>query len=379
MKENAAALRVAILSDVSVGYGTPQILRMAESFAKVFDADVHIFEPDQSERPPIDISTLVATPRVSLTRIYTSAHPYRMEGRIEYCKHVASLLQSQNMNIVIFSTMYGVIIQSYIDLSGVYKIFYGLEDADEHYSYLFPLVRRCDMRIFPEENRRRIYSNRLDITDDDRPTLLFYNSNNHDSALPPNQRNNRLFYGGSFDRDKNFASYFFDSKISQMPIDVYGSVTGFDDNASVAKSMAIDNNGLTYCGYRQSDDAFFQLLSRYLYSIVVWNPFREDYFYACPNKFFDAIACGVPPICAPHPQCVELIRKWNFGILMDDWSFESFSNALTRALKAAGSDYYRELVYNCRRAMDEELSWDRQFEKLVPFVKKHFADKGRSL
>ena len=45
--------------------------------------------------------------------------------------------------------------------------------------------------------------------------------------------------------------------------------------------------------------------------------------YAAPNKFFDAIACGTPPICAPHPQCVEVIRKWRCGLLVDDWSSEA--------------------------------------------------------
>lgn len=379
MKPNAAPLRVVILSDVSVGYGTPQILRMAESFAKVFDAEVHIFEPDQPERPPIDIRAIVPTPRVSLKRIYTSAHPYQMEARVEFCRRVADLLSGQQLDIIILSTMYSIAVLDYIDLSNTCKIFYGLEDANEHYSYLFSLVRRCDIRIFPEENRRRLYSQRFRILDDGKPLLLLYNSNNHDAWTPADARVQRLFYGGNFHKTMNFGSYFMEPSISKLPIDIYGIVSGFDNNTETVTALQKDPKVLSYCGYRQSDGALFQLLSRYLYSIVIWNPFREDYFYACPNKFFDAIACGVPPICAPHPQCVELIRKWNCGILMDDWSFESFSNALTRALKAAGSDYYRELVYNCRRAMDEELSWDRQFAKLVPFVKKHFADKGRSL
>lgn len=379
MKPNVAPLRVAILSDVSVGYGTPQILRMAESFAKVFGADVLIFEPDQPERPPVDIRAIVPTPRVSLKRIYTSAHPYQMDSRIEFCKRIGVLLKGQKLDIIIFSTMYSIAVLDYIDLSNTYKIFYGLEDANEHYSYLFSLVRLCDIHIFPEENRRRLYSQRFRISDDGKPLLLLYNSNNHNAWTPPEIRVNRLFYGGNFHERTNFGSYFLEPSISKLPIDLYGIVSGFDNNKETIEAIQKDRASLFYCGYRQSDTAFFQLLSRYLYSIVIWNPYREDYLYACPNKFFDAIACGVPPICAPHPQCVELIRRWNCGILMDDWSFESFSTTLTRALKAAGSDYYHEMVYNCRRAMDEELSWDRQFEKLVPFVKKHFANKGLSL
>ena len=44
-----------------------------------------------------------------------------------------------------------------------------------------------------------------------------------------------------------------------------------------------------------------------------------------------------------------------------------------RALKAAKSDYYRELAANCRRAMEEELSWSRQFDRLVPLVERRLA------
>lgn len=369
-------LKVAVLSDVSIGYGSPQVLRIAESFAGVFGAKVHIFEPDEPERPPVRIGEHTAQDNIEVSRVYTAAHPYRMEGRIEYCTQVADFLRAPEPDVLIFPTMYGIQVLDRIDMRDKLKIFYCLEDVDPYYDYLFPLVRQCDIRLFPEENRRRIYSERLGLVGDGRTNALLYNANNRREWTAPEQRLPRLFYGGGFDRHANLATHFLDPDTIRLPVDVYGIIRGFEGESEVARRMNGEKGGLTYRGYRQSDDSFFQLLSRHLYSIVIWNPDREDRLYACPNKLFDAIACGVPPIAAPHPQCVEVIDKWNCGILMEDWSFESFKTALTRALKAAGSDYYRELSFNCRRATEEELSWDRQFGKLVPVIRKLLAQKG---
>ena len=373
---SSPCLRMVLISDVSLGYGTPQLLRMAESFAAVFGAQVHILEPDESDRPPVDIRDHVSAPGVYLERIYTPGHPYWMQGRVEFCARAAERIRTLDPQVILFSTMYAIQVLDRLDAGGMLKIFYGLEDADVHYSYLFSLVRRCDVFIFPEENRRRLYSERLGIAGSGKRNLVVYNSNNRAEWTDPDERLRRIFYGGSFDRHNNFADYFLKSSVIGMPIDIYGVIKGFKNDAAVAGQLSGLNGGVSYCGYRQSDASFFELLSRYLYSIVIWNPYREDYLYACPNKLFDAIACGVPPIAAPHPQCVEILQKWNCGILMDDWSFESFRRALVSAFNAAGSDYYRELAANCRRARDEELSWDRQFGKLIPAVERFLAERG---
>ena len=365
--------RMALISDVSLGYGTPQLLRMADSFATIFGAEVHIFEPDEPERRPVDVRQHTRAPSIHITRIYTTAHPHWRQGRIEYCAQVAERVRALAPDILLFATMYGIAILDHLDTSRMLKIFYCLEDVDPHYEYLFPLVRRCDIMIFPEDNRARLYLERLGSPARDPDVLLIYNTSDRSEWTEPADRIDRVFYGGTFHRTVTFADYFLHRDLAALPVDIYGIIRGFEDSSAVINRLDGHDGGPKFCGYQQSDDAFFQLLSRYLYSIVIWNPDREDRLYAAPNKFFDAIACGVPPIAAPHPQCVELIRKWKCGILMDDWSFGSFRDALERARRAAKSDYYRELAANCRRAMQEELSWDRQFDRLTPLVERRLA------
>ena len=77
------APRIVIISEVSVGYGTPQVIRVADSLARALGADVTIFEPDQPERPPVDLARHAQSANVTVRRIYTSSHPYSTAGRIE--------------------------------------------------------------------------------------------------------------------------------------------------------------------------------------------------------------------------------------------------------------------------------------------------------
>jgi hypothetical protein len=79
--------------------------------------------------------------------------------------------------------------------------------------------------------------------------------------------------------------------------------------------------------------------------------------YACSNKFFEAIAEGVPPISSPNPQRALIINKYKCGIKMGDLSFESFYKMSKEAFELYGSDKYYQMVENCKKAVQEELNW----------------------
>ena len=49
---------------------------------------------------------------------------------------------------------------------------------------------------------------------------------------------------------------------------------------------------------------------------------------------------------------------------MRDWSFESYREAVNRALSLVGTPEYTRLVRNCRRAVRAELNWPAQFAKV---------------
>jgi hypothetical protein len=107
----------------------------------------------------------------------------------------------------------------------------------------------------------------------------------------------------------------------------------------------------------------------YAFSIVMWNPNISDgHHFVSPNRLFSSIQAGVPPVVAPHPQCRMIVDRYDCGVVMRDWSFESFHLALKKCMKIYGTSRYADLVANCRRAADAELNWDKQFEKIRRFL-----------
>jgi glycosyltransferase involved in cell wall biosynthesis len=106
----------------------------------------------------------------------------------------------------------------------------------------------------------------------------------------------------------------------------------------------------------------------YIYSIVAWNPTNENQRFAAPNKFFESIAAGVPPIAAPHPQCEEVLSRYRCGLLMPDWGFDAFHDTIQKALRIYETDAWDEMVAQCARAAKADLNWDAQFEKLLPYL-----------
>lgn len=367
-------LKVAIVSDVSVGYGTPQILRTANSFASHFDALVTILEPDQPERPSIDVRNYCQS-GVLIKRLYTTQHPYTSVSRVEFVELAARELLDDKPDIVIVSSSYGMPVVEKADLSDALCIFYCLEHIDQagSISYIIKNTKKYfSVYIFPEENRAEMYSDRLGVQETD-DLLIMYNANNIGEYKAAVERNGRFFLGGSFHKDMTFASYYLEDSINTLPIDIYGIIDGFEHRSNVLDIIKSEQSRLRYKGYHPADERFFSQLSEYQYSLVMWNPSSEPTRFAAPNKMFDAIAYGVPPICAPHPQCVDLIEKYSCGLLLDDWSIEALKSRLTQAAQTFGTDFYSELVRNCKVAMNEELSWDNQFDKLASIVRKKIS------
>jgi glycosyltransferase involved in cell wall biosynthesis len=354
---------IFIISDVSVGYGTPQLLRLAESLVEKYSSHVVVIEPDQSERPPIKVGLIRFSEKISIKRVFTATHPNSLSGTVEYILIASEIISAFQVDLVIFSSERFFPILELIKPSKSINIFYCLEHVQHSKSLNYELFKEIDIFIFPEENRRRIYMERISELKKDYVSLIIFNSNS-EAAITPPEKNGRIFYGGTFHKDLTFGGYYLNDPIKNYPIDIYGIIDGFENYEDVYRQLTADPEKVFYKGYLPSGREYFERLSSYYYSIISWAPNREDRYYACPNKLFDAIACGVPPISAPHPQCVEIIRKYSCGIIMDDWSQSSFQTAINVAARISKSAEYEDLVRNCALAMEDGLSWPRQVAPL---------------
>lgn len=350
------------LSDVSMGWGTPQVLYLTQSLAAHYGVSGLIVEPDQSDKPPQPIKDS----QLAVRRLYTQASPYSWDGRKEYCLQAAAVIDMIKPKILVVSSFYPLPALFHVRHRPQLTIYLAIEHVHDFSPMDGEIVRamadRLDLVIFPEANRARIDGTHCGLLN--KPMAIVYNTAaTSEPAMPASGRNGRIFYGGTVDRNRTYAEYYLAPELKDVPIDLYGPIQG-DGAEALANQFRTANGKVRYHGVIRGGHNLQQVLRAYSYSIVCWAPNSEGTLFAAPNKLFDAIACGVPPIAAPHPQCEALLRRYKCGILMDGWSLPSFVNAMRQALALADMPRYNEMVENCRKAFAYDLNWGTQFDKM---------------
>jgi glycosyltransferase involved in cell wall biosynthesis len=359
------------VSDVSIGYGSRQIPAFMQSLVDYYKkAEGIIIEPDQPEKPPQHDQV----PELKVKRIKTSFNFSVPLGRIEYNMQAAREVNRLRPDILIIFCTYSLPVLFKLAYKPELIIYYSIESIDA-YGPSDIKMNRCaapffDLIIFPEENRATKDSARcgfLKIT-----TVILYNCADTFSAgksiVPPQERNGRILYGGTVEKGLTYAEYFLRKEMQSVPVDIFGIITGSEKEETEQEFSKL-RGSVQYYGYMGNKE-IVDLRRFYSFSIVAWAPTNENQLYAAPNKFFESIAAAVPPIAAPHPQCKMIINRYKCGILMEDWNFDAFYAAIQQALKIYGTDHYNTMVANCRKAFAQELHWEKQFEKVRPFLRE---------
>jgi glycosyltransferase involved in cell wall biosynthesis len=359
-------VKILAVSDVSVGYGSRQIPAIVDSLGDHYGAEKYIIEPDQIEKAP----NHDAFPNITIHRIITNIHPHSPGGRIEYIIKASKLIDKIKPNILIISTTFTLPVVFKIHYRPQKTIYYCLESIS-HYVGDIEINRHIDelvdLIIFPEENRAQIH---LETTNTKLPFCIVYNCTNDNSfahIVSPEQRNGKIIYNGGIHKATAY-NFFLNKKIQDYKIDIYGLVeapTEADRNAIESSFLSLTGN-VKYRGYIPFKELEV-LRKRYQFSIVLWLPLDENTMFACPNKFFESIYSGIPPIIAPFPQGKVICERYNCGIVMEDFSFNSFYMALKYAT-SLDNDEYGQLVENCAKAVSNEFNWPNQMQKVVKLL-----------
>lgn len=360
---------IAGVSDVSVGYGSPQVIAFMQSLAQHYGGETILFEPDQLERRVhLDLPS-----EMPAERIATVYHPHHHRaGRIEYILQIARRLDELCPKVLVIFCTYSLPVLFKLRFRPSFVVYYSVESIASYGPFDLEVNRQLsglvDLLIFPEENRAMGDTARCQFQGI--PKIILYNCTNTASAghetVSPYARNGRILYAGTIDKRRTFAEYFTHKEMQGVPLDLFGVISGWDHSNNFLEALC---RPIRYGGYLDAP-ALQRIRKWYCYSLVIWNPSDENQLYAAPNKFFESIADGVPPITAPHPQCKMLIERYRCGLVMRDWSFEAFAEALHEGLKMYGTGAYTDMVEGCRRAVTQELTWERQFEKVKRFLKE---------
>ncbi|MGH9721943.1 MAG: glycosyltransferase [Bryobacteraceae bacterium] len=363
-------MRLLAISDVTLGYGTPQLPLLAASLASHYGAEAHAIEPVQPELP----ARHNLFPALRIDRIATGHHPHSETGRREYVWRAAGRINELAPDVLVVCCTYCLPVVFRLKRRPRKVIYYSVESIPyygpfdvEMNQQVGPLV---DVIIFPEENRAAAEIGRCGF--DGAAKLVLYNATNTRNGrepLPPGSRNGRILYAGTISREHTFADYYAHPDTRSYPMDLYGPLK-FSGDAERQEFLASLGGAVRYRGHIDAA-ALADLRREYVYSMVSWNPINENQRWAAPNKFFDSIADGVPPIAAPHPQCKLIVERYGCGVLMEDWGYAAFQAALRKAWRlyeATGGEAWEEMAAGCRRAVEAELNWENQFARLKPYL-----------
>lgn len=357
-------MKIVGISDTVLGYGSPQVQKFMAALATHHGTRALVLEPQNPEREPKH----ELCPEIDIETIDVKCQPYAWPvGRQEYVRKLGKRIDELEPDILVIFCTFCIPALMHMKYRPKKIIYYCIESIVQYgaadvwlnikYGHLFDAI------VFPERNRAAKDSERCLLMD--RPSVVMLNCVNSISqpepVLPPDQRNGRILSQGSIGFKLTFADYFINTSAAHCPIDMYGPISGSEAWKELIRNL--DGN-VRYKGVVDGK-TLAEVRRNYAWGLVTWNPAIENNLYACANKFFEYIASGVPAITAPHPQHVQIIKRFGCGIIMPDWTFESFLWSLGEASRIAQSERYPEYVEACARAIKEELNFEHQFNRFL--------------
>lgn len=359
---------VVAVSDTMLGYGSSQVLSLTQSLAELIGSGHTIFQPFLPHRKFVDLSKH----GYCVETVTTVEHPWSWVGRMQYLRRVAKIINEHRPEVLVVPNYNMIPIIGLLDFRPRKIIHLALEDLDQFglsfwAQYIVRKIKNyvshIDIWVFPETNRAAYDCSVLNIPYD-RICILYNVATDVQLTLGASERNGSVVYAGSVDFDRTAAHFFSRPDFSGNALDVYGGLSGSDlQKKEFLAATRIPRNRIRYFGEVPAE-VLANRLRTYAYSLVYWLPLNQALRNAAPNKFFQAIASGVPVITAPHPQCALLIQRYGCGIVLKDWEFNTLVSGFKSAIDKIGTPAYQEMVKGCQEAYVNELNWQNQFKKL---------------
>lgn len=364
------APRIAALFDTSFGYGSPQLELFIQSLGTFYGTDdCWLIEPDVKGK-----RNLHERSGMTIRRIATRMAPHGELFHIDYNTQAHRWLRDYDPDIVVVTS--GAVLPALLRLprKPPLVIYYMLENMEYQRASsggaLVQLNRMArpwiDLICVPERERAQFDLSWLGWNDI--PTVEILNVSTDGFRRNRAPTDFRILHAGSI--CENTLSHYLDSPaLNGVPVDVYG-ILASQAMRDLFNGLMAQGRSVAYRGVLSMAD-LEAVYNDYAYSLTMWKPKDINQIHASPNKLFQSIAYGVPPISAPHPQCVHILRRYGCGLLMDDWSRESFEAAVRRAVDLYGTSAYDSMVENCRTATEVELNWTSQFHKAAAHLPRY--------
>ncbi|NDF13470.1 MAG: hypothetical protein EB060_11745 [Proteobacteria bacterium] len=323
---HADGIRILALSDVAVGYGSPQVQYLLHSIGQHYgNASLVLVEPDQKRRIP----RTPIFPSIEVVRISTTFPPYDERFMIEFALEARRIIQAYRPHIVIAT--HGWVLPALLTTAWPPAVFiyYMLESLSHQRSGIGTIaidlnryaLGMADIVLVPERRRAEadLRTQGWQAVD----MVEVYNAApmvTVGTFVEPGLREQRVLYAGSIGPD-TLCEWMGLEEVEDVQFDIAGPAE--TDLARDVCAKLVQKTNIRYLGVL-SQAELCAIRGNYAWSLVMWNPADINQLYASPNKFFETIQAGVPPIAGPHPQCADVIARLGCGRIMMDWKEDAF-------------------------------------------------------
>ena len=101
-------------------------------------------------------------------------------------------------------------------------------------------------------------------------------------------------------------------------------------------------------------------------SIMLITSKRLNYYLSMPNKFFEAVAAGVPIVSSPIPEVAGFIYQYDIGLLCDPDDMNSVVEKIMAVLQPENNARFRANMLRIR----DTLTWENEERKLVALYER---------
>lgn len=374
--------RIAVISDSALGFGSPDIIGLADGLCAHFGAKGILVQPDDLNRPLVDIQF---TADVRSIRLFSDLPTYTRSWRWNFFRLAARAVDDFKPDLVVVVGPNGYGASRALRFRPKLLVYYMLEmatteplyaDLHKHYGN-----GDVDAYIIPDIERHNIDFGNLNWRKDiDFEGIYLTAPINYPVPIKPrpaDDRNGKMIYFGHIHPEETLLDNMLTPQLNDCEIEFFGRI-GDADRGVIANRIA-STPGKAYRGLQTPED-LADTLPQFNFSLVTWKPEGNIARFHLPaTKLYHSVLAGVPIIAVPNPLNAYFIQKLGIGLLMDGWSRRSFIDTLQQARAMIGTDAYRAMVDRCRVAAEKEFSWQRQVDRCAALVERSMQRKWRRL
>ncbi|MDW7973511.1 MAG: hypothetical protein RMI01_09985 [Thermodesulfovibrio sp.] len=223
-------------------------------------------------------------------------------------------------------------------------------------------LKQCDSLITVSEGIAKMYKEKFDVS----PEIIMSTPYYHDISPSINAHNQiKMVHHGmaSPDRELERMIYTFKYLDDRFYLDFYlvGSQLYIQRLKNIAQKFYPRVKVLPPMDF----DSFIPNLNKYDIGLYLLAPTNRNTLYSLPNKLFEFVQARLMVAIGPSPEMVKIVRKYDLGIIADNFEPQNLAEKLNR-LKYEDILHYKRNSHKAAKI----LCYENESRKLLDIIRK---------